>query len=656
MARSPDRRLGMDRPIDRRDFLNGVAIAVGAIGTGATPSAVLAESLAWPQDRPGYNPPALTGLRGSHPGSFEAAHALRDGDIQPDSTAVHDTTERYDLVIVGAGLSGLSAAWFWSQARPADRILILDNHDDFGGHAKRNEFQLGGKLHVLNGGTLGIDSPRPYSAAADGLLQSLGIRPEALSARCDRNEVYSALGLRRAAFFDRETFGQDRLVAGSPSMEAEVPAAERPPADLAAWRRWLNATPLSQRGRDDLLRIAAGACAPLPDAADDAARKDRLSRMSYKAFLVTALGAGPEALAFLQPIPNGEWGVGIDAISALDAWGFGYPGFDALKLSPKAAPRMGFTPEGYVEGGSYTFHFPDGNASIARALVARLSPGAFEDSAVEQIVGARPNYAALDGKGSRVRIRLSSIVVRARHQGGTGSDGVEVVYQRGGRLERVVGRRCVLAGYNMMIPYLCPELPEDQKSALKALVKTPLVYTSVALRQWTAFHRLGVRGIYAPGSYFTQISLNEPVDIGRVTAERDPARPILIRMSREPCSPGLSEFDQNRTGRAELLATSFETFERNIRLQLNRMLGPGGFDAARDILAVTVNRWPHGYAPEHNPLFDPDVPKDQRANVMGRKRFGRIAIANSDSGGGAYTDVAIDQARRAVDELLALDA
>jgi spermidine dehydrogenase len=197
-------------------------------------------------------------------------------------------------------------------------------------------------------------------------------------------------------------------------------------------------------------------------------------------------------------------------------------------------------------------------------------------------------------------------------------------------------------------------MPEAQKAALHKIVKTPLVYTSVALRDWTAFQRLGISSVTAPGGYHSSFRLNFPVDIGGYATERDPTRPILVHMTRTPCKPGLSEFDQNRAGRAELLATPFETFEREIRAQLGRTLGGGGFDPARDITAITVNRWPHGYAPEWNPLWDEPLPLEQQPNVIGRQRFGRIAIANSDAGAAAYTDCAIDQAHRAVGELLAI--
>ena len=202
-----------------------------------------------------------------------------------------------------------------------------------------------------------------------------------------------------------------------------------------------------------------------------------------------------------------------------------------------------------------------------------------------------------------------------------------------------------------MIPYLCPELPEKQKQALHYLVKVPLVYTSVGIRNWTSFQKLGVDSISSPGCYHSSVRLNAAVNIGDYASSKTPEQPILLHLERAPCKPGLPVRDQHRAGRLELQTTSFETFERNIRDQLARTLSGGGFDPARDIEAITVNRWPHGYGYEYNPLFDPDWPESERPNVVGRKPLGRITIANSDSGATAYTDVAINQAFRAVKEL-----
>ncbi len=640
-----DHALGMDRPIDRRDFLNGMAVAIGALGLGMAGRAEAAAVASWPQDAAGYYPPGLTGLRGSHPGSFEAAHALRDNEFWSAASGMVDTGEAYDLIIVGGGISGLAAAHFHRAARPGARILILDNHDDFGGHAKRNEFHLDGKLHLMNGGTLEIDSPRPYSPVADGLLRTLGIEPVKLAEACNHREVYRSLGLTHGVFFDKETFGEDRLATDAPSSYDGLGGS---------WPDFLAKAPLTEAARADILRIETGRVDYMPGM-NSSEKKDRLSRISFRTYLLEVAKVEPIVAAFYQSHTQGEWGVGIDAVSALDCWGFGMPGFAGLKLDPHPTPRMSFTPAGYVQGGSYVFHFPDGNATIARLLVRSLIPGSIPGQDCKDVVTARADYAALDRLDNAVRIRLSSLCVRARNLGDpAASRGVEVAYTRGGKVFRVTGKACVLASWNMMIPYLCPELPETQKAALHKVVKTPLVYTSVALRDWTAFQKLGISSVTAPGGYHTSLRLNMPVDIGGYQAERSPDKPILLWMTRTPCHPGLSEFDQNRAGRAELLTTPFDTFEREIRGQLSRTLGAGGFDPAQDITAITVNRWPHGYAPEWNPLWDEPLPLDQQPNVIGRTRFGRIAIANSDAGAAAYTDCAIDQAHRAVCELLTI--
>jgi spermidine dehydrogenase len=645
--RSRDRSLGMDRPITRRDFLNGIAIGAAAAASGpllaASPDS--AAAAAGPgaaqlppaaQDAFGYYPPLLTGLRGNHPGSFEDAHALRDGKSWPAAT---DTGEEYDLIVVGGGISGLAAAHFYrAHTKAKSRILILDNHDDFGGHAKRNEFNLNGHLNLLNGGTLEIDSPRPYGPIAAGLLTTLGIDVLKLAKSTQNLEFYEHHGLQSAVFFDRETFGADKLSVGL----GQIPL-----------KQFLDQAPLSAPAREAIIQIQEGKIDYLPGLSSDD-KKQRLSRMSYDAFLRDVIHVETSVVNFYHARTMGEWGVGTDAVSALDCWGFGMPGFQGMNLAKGSIRRMGFTPAGYADtGGSFRLHFPDGNATIARLLVRDLIPRAVPGNSAEDVVTARVNYAQLDHGATPVRLRLNSIAIRARHLGDPKSARqVEVTYLRGGRAFTARARGAVLACYNMAIPYLCPELPAAQKDALHQLVKTPLVYTSVALRNRKAFDALKIHRVYAPGGYHTYFHLNPHVNVGNYKSPNSARDPILVHMVRTPCKPGLPEHDQNRAGRAELLSTTFETFERNIREQLARTLAAGGFDAAGDITAITVNRWPHGYAPEYNPLFDPDVPEAERPHIVGRARFGRITIANSDSGGGAYTDSAIDQGHRAVMELL----
>jgi spermidine dehydrogenase len=636
-----DRQLGMDCAITRRDFMQGAAIGgAGLIGASLLPgiSAAAARSPSGRQDKPGYYPPTLTGLRGSHPGSFEAAHALRDGMKVGAATMLDD---QYDLIVVGAGISGLSAAHFYLQARPSARILILDNHDDFGGHAKRNEFHLGGHLELMNGGTLEIDSPRPYGPVADGVLRAIGIDAATLAKTVQHPEFYESLGLGSGIFFDRANFGADHLAVGYREK---------------SWPDFLAGAPLSETAKADVERIEAGEVDYFPGWSADQ-KKQHMMSISYLDYLTQVIKVDPAVARMYRTRTQGEWGVGADAVSAADAWGIGLPGFKGLKLPDSSVPGMGFTPAGYIDtGGSTRLHFPDGNATIARLLVRRLIPRALPGSGVENAITAVADYARLDERGSPVRLRLNSIVLRAVNSGTPKAPtGTAVTYIREGRLYTARAAHCVLACYNMMIPYLCPELPERQKAALHALVKTPLVYTSVAIRNWQAFNRLKVKQIISPGGYHTSMRLNPTVDIGEYRSTRSPDEPNLIWMTRTPCSPGLPEHDQNKVGRAELLTTTFETFEREIRAQLGATLAGGGFDPAVDITAITVNRWPHGYAPEHNSLWEPQyATEEETPQFIGRARFGRISIANSDSGGGAYTNVAMEQGYRAVQE--ALDA
>jgi spermidine dehydrogenase len=653
-----DRELGMDRPITRRDFLNGVAIGIGAamVGSGLGPLAWDAQAAGFAQDAPGYYPPALTGMRGSHDGSFDVSHALRDGRFWQTAGTPQNTNETYDLVVVGGGISGLAAAYFYRQrAGRSAKILILDNHDDFGGHAKRNEFRPGGRLLIANGGTAGISSPFPYSAEALGLMQAISIDVPALSAAARRNgnsDVFQ--GLQQAYFFDKETFGVDRLVVGTPGGGGRGRGRGNS-SNALTWAEWLAKTPFSEQAQKDIARLQEDNVDYMPGLTNDQ-KKDKLSRISYKAFLLDYVKVHPDVIPFYQTRTHGLYGIGIDAVGALECWGYNYPGFQGMNLDPKATGRMSFTAKGdATPKPPYNFHFPDGNASVARLLMRSLIPAVLPGTTAEDSVTSKADYSQLDRDGAPIRMRLSSTAARVKHVGNpTSAREVEVVYGREKKLYSVRAKGVVLACWNMMIPFICEDLPDKQKEALHYGVKVPLVYTTVALKNWQAFKKLNISGVNTPGMYHTGLRMELPAPIGDYksmpTGSDDP---ILVRMTRTPCKPGLPSRDQHRAGHMDLYTTTFETFERNIRDQFARSLGSGGFDPARDIDAITVNRWPHGYAYEYNPLWDADWAPGQAPCEIGRKAFHRITIANSDAAAAAYTDQAIDQAYRAVSELAA---
>jgi spermidine dehydrogenase len=610
--------------ISRRDFLNGAALTIAA---GLTPAAQATA-------QPVRYPPALTGLRGQHPGSFEAAHAqaYERGRYPVGAAPVE---ERYDLVVVGAGISGLAAAWFYRRAAgPSARILVLDNHDDFGGHARRNEFTLDGRLVLGYGGSESIDSPRThYSDVAKALLRELGVEIDRFESAFDR-KFYASRGLARGVFFPREAFGRDVLVPGEPASGGADELA-RALANAKPLDEFIAAFPIAPESKAQLRALYDGARDPLAGRTTEQ-KRDVLKSTSYRDYLTRFCGCSEEAANCFQGRTLGFFGLGCDAVPAADARDLGYPGFDGLGLPGRSSPRE-----------PYIYHFPDGNASLARLLVRSLLPDAAPGRTMEDVVLAPFDYGKLDLDGQNVRIRLDSTCVDVRNDGDT----VLVSYVRAGMTRRVAAGHAVLACFHMVIPHIMPELSAPQRDALARNVKTPLVYTNVLTRNWEPWIRLGVHDISAPMSFHTRVKLDFPVSLGGYRHPGDPSEPMCLHLVHVPGAPnqGLDARTQFRIGQRKLLETTFADFEVRIRDELDRMLGPGGFSSGRDIAAITVNRWPHGYGYVANSLFDGDDYDNVLAQA--RLRVGRVAIANSDAGGDAYAHLAIEQAARAVREL-----
>lgn len=659
--RGRDRELGLGRAISRRDFLHGVAggAAAGAgagllLATGCAPEVL--HSQAPPPGPVGYGrarapgagryPPIRRGLRGSHAGSFDVAHALaREGRTDWGPVAADDEAP-YDLVVVGGGVSGLSAAFFYRERHPDARILVLDNHDDFGGHAKRNEFQVGGRAIAGYGGSQSMESPGAYSDVMNGLLAELTVDIERFDTDYYDHDFYRRHDLTTNIFFDEETFGANRTVP-FPGFDPSyfVPAA---PAKLSL-EDAVARMPISDEAKRQMIALHTMSGDRLPDHGLFA-EPEFLARTSYLDLLTEHLGiTNAQVIRIYRDLAASYMGSGIDAIPALDALLFGLPGLAATSLG-----RF----EGLIRRGiglvvePYTYHFPDGNASIARLLVRRLIPGIAPGNTMADIVPAHFDYAALDAPGSPTRIRLHSTAVRVEHDGPAATaHRVHVTYVRGGAAERVAASHCVLACYGVVIPHLCPTLPESQRAALATQSKVPLVYTNVLLRNWRAIEKQRLGLAHCPGSWH-QVALTDfPVSIDDYRFATGPDQPITLSMIRVPTAPGLPPREQYKVGRQELLATDFETIERRVRTHVAGMLGPGGLDPAEDILGITVNRHPHGYAYSYNSLFDPDYAEGEAPHEIGRRPFGRVRIANSDAGASAYLDAAVDQAWRAISEL-----
>jgi spermidine dehydrogenase len=630
----------MDRPITRRDFLDGAALA--AAGAAAFDAAAADGAAATALGAPTAYPPALVGLRGQTDADFQAMHAIRDGAFWAKAGAPEATGERYDLIVVGAGLSGLAAAYFFRRRIGAGaRILILDNADDFGGHAKRNEFTASNGRRIIGyAGSQSLQSPAFFSPAVAKLIADVGVDLGRFETWFDQD--WSARhGLARGAFFRGEDFGEDALV------RLVGKAAD-----------WAPRTPMNEKARSDLIGLIDAPGDPL--AGKSRAEKRRiLASTTYADFLVKMVGVDPQALIYLAKSTAEYFGVGADAASSLDAFAAGHPGFAGMDLGEAVDPAM--NPSGrllFKTTEDYIHHFPDGNASLARAMVRALIPAAVAGTTMEDLVLGETDYGRLDDVASRVRIRLEAPCVKLRHLGAPAiAETVEATYLQGGRLKTVAADRAVIACWHREIPFLCDECGEAQKQALADQQKVPLVYANVLIRSWSAFSKLGISGFVDLTGFWDGAFIDDPVSVGPYRFPEDPAEPMLLHLPKVAVGGGgAPPREQSLMGRRALAALDFADYEREIRDLLARALGPGGFDPARDVEAIAVNRWSHGYSCEYMRPWDAYWPNEPMPIERSRRGWGRIAIANADAGAYAYAHSAIDQAARAVAELLGPDA
>ena len=620
--------------ITRRDFMNSVAMGLTA-GTALSPFELLAMNRQSSTDA--LYPPELIGMRGSHPGSFEVAHALaRNGARWTEP--IDQTDRNYDLVIVGGGISGLSAAHLYKQRHGKDsKILILDNHDDFGGHAKRNEFTVDGKQLICYGGSQSIAEPSTWSPVGKKLLKDVGIHTERFYDYFDRN-YFKDRKLGRGLYFSRDQYGKDYV--SDNILGAEIKDNEEEIIGL------INAYPIAEASKTALIKLLSQTENYLLGMESQEDKINLLRQTNYSDFLRKHVNVSEEVVLLYRDMSRGLWGIGWDALSALDAYKSGMPG--TLGLNLKIAEQS------YERDEPYIFHFPDGNAGFARSIVRELIPSAISGTTMEDLVKARVDYAGLDLDSLMVRIRLNSTVVKVEHT--PNEKAVDVTYIKDGSPYRVRGAHVIMACYNNIIPNICPEVPDAQKEAIAYATKMPLVYISVAVRNWNAFSNLGYRSFYIPQpSLMHSFGLDFPVSMGGYNFTQNPDEPTVIHGTYVPLDPdkGLNAREQCIAGRIRLYEMSFDDFEKNIVSQLSGALRDGGFDAERDIAAITVNRWPHGYAYEYLDYSDPvEFNPNNGPHIAGRAQIGRISIANSDASASAYLTGAIDAADRAVNEQL----
>jgi len=627
--------------ITRRDFINGTLVAAGAtiLPLGLNCVQVL-DTL-----DPLYYPPSLTGLRGSHEGSSRHAHS-RAWEGKSDWGPTTKLNEEYDLIVVGGGISGLSAAFFYQQEHGKDkRVLILDNHDDFGGHAKRNEHTVGGDTRLIYGGSQTLVSPHARNETTLKLLKDLGIDLDRFKTAYDA-DFFRRHDLGAVTYFNRRRFGQDKVVKHPFSnFPWWMEGLQRP---KLSQEEAVELSPLSEKGKRQLPKVLKGGLHVLKIPNKEMA--DYMSSHSYFDYLKTTLGIDdPEVLEMARTSCSDWAGAGADILTIGAALGCGALGLDPASWKDvvgeeayqKEVQEHGNT---FAEEDQYIHHFPDGNATIARLLVKKMIPDVAEGNNAEDLVLAKFKYAELDKSSNAVRLRLNSTAVKVKH-GGNPKDSSEVFvnYINDNKSYQVKSKNVVMACYNMMIPHIVADLPKKQDAALRLQSKSPLQYTTVGLKNWKAIKEIGLGLAMSPGNMHQALFMDFPVSIGGYEYTKTPDDPCVIQMIHCPYGEtvGAPLLEQYREARYKMLELQFKDYEEEIRAHFSGMLPKELFDFDRDVESITVNRWGHGYT----------VGGPGESVKIGRQPFGRITIANCDSGPNADAKTAIDMASRAVNEL-----
>ena len=591
--------------------------------------------------KPSYYPPALTGLRGSHPGSKENAHSQAWAK-QKNWGSTTNLKEDYDLVVVGGGLSGLSAAYFYQQEHGRDKkVLILDNHDDFGGHAKRNEHKIDGDTRLGEGGSESFEYPHEFSETVLNLLKDLGVDLDRFKTAYDA-DFFTRHNLGAVTYFNKRIFGENKVVK-HPFCDYPgfVEGLLRP---TLSYEKAAKQSPLSEKGKQQLLRVLKSDPKTLKAPKEE--WQQYMRTHSYFDYLKNTLGVNDPGVLRMARHSVVDYGGAPDVMTMEEALESGALGLDYFSWRD-TLNEVG-SDGGYIKNTNtysvkepFIHHFPDGNATIARMLVKKMIPDVGSGENVEEIVLSKFNYAELDKPSNSVRVRLNSTVVNVRHGGDPySSSDVFVNYIYDNKSYQVKAKGVVMACYNMMIPHIVSDLPTKQDAALRRLSKIPLQFTTVGLKNWRALKEMGIGMAMSPGNMHQAVGMDFPISIGGYEYTKTPDDPCILHM--RCCllgeTVGAPRIEQLREARYRMLGLQFRDYEVEIREHLGGMLPKDVFNFDRDVESISVNRWAHGYS-YGNP------------GAIGRQPFGRITIANSDSVNSSLLNRAIEQAWRAIKEL-----
>jgi len=632
-AKPGDRALGMDQPITRRDFLGSTLLASGAQLLAPLSPAELLAAAPGAQEWNGYG--GVGEYSPSNGNTWEVlaeGHRLRDARDPLAGRKVEETGESYDCLVVGGGISGLAAAHLFRRTASDARVLVLENHPIFGGEAKQNEFDVDGRRIVGHQGSAIYFVQYPRSFLAE-FYDSIGLRePRLAYQRWGGTGAPMAIG--------RTPYDAEGLSTGQYGFWFAPGASGGGTWVLDPVGKKFAGAPVGEAERAELHRWYSGqarARAPFtPPAYEGDEVSRRLDAVTLEDHYMERFGLTREFVRrYLSPDLGGGSGLGADALSA-------YSEYAADTLHP------------YERKGEAVQMFPGGNTTIARLLVKVLIPSAIAgEPNPEGVTRNHVNFPALDAAGSPARLRLNASVLSVSHEGDPDRAGsVAVVYSQGGKLFRVRAGSAVMAGGSWTTKHIVKDLPATHRNAYAQFYRSPCLMANVAVRNWRFLAKLGVTGCrWLGGGIGTYLEVCRKALVGEVPPEIHPDQPIVLTLKVLFSYPGLPTEAQGQRGRAELLSTSFREYERRIREQFAEMFSGVGFDPARDLAGIVLNRWGHAYLSPQPGFFFGSGGQPAPREVLRSTPFGRVVFANTDLAGAMDHRYSILEARRAVGQL-----
>ncbi len=613
------RESGNDK-IYRRDFINGMLIAAGTAAVGGSfPMRAYGAGTTFPCDGPiGSDPNVLRG--GNVPSVFNIAHWLRDNRLTFKTNSVLISSSpcdsfqgnqpmladngNYEVIIVGAGMSGCSAAYYITRQRPGTKILILDGQRTPGGNANRDDAAPIPDI----ASTATAYAVQPYAPFLIDIYNTTGILWQNYLVPSPFYSYYFD-GMTPYVNPGTNSWNIDTYGKGLDS----VPYPTNIVNDLKA-------------ARADLMNWYHKPGAPTDPADNSDPKYDYLSPMTFDSYLTQTKGFHPAVSDFYTRY----------AVDALDA----------TTSQASAYTSISFLGAEYFPA----FAYPGGNSGMLRHIVKWLIPGAINGTSDAELLANPFNLAAMDDPNNNVRIRQGAMVVR----GDTTNTNASVIYFSNGHFYRATAKAVIFAGQSHTARTACAQLlSASQADAFDQVTLSPVLVANVTIRSAAPIMDLGYDGYYWGSKYWADFVIADWVTSNRSNPNR---QTVLTFYGGNTASVA----DQP-SERIKLLTTPFSSYEDSLRADLNRVLAGRNFDFDRDVSAVYLYRWGHSMVyPKPGWPFSAPINKNGQAiripsaRFYARQQIGRISFGAQDVESSPANESAIGAGVRTSGEVLPL--